>query len=185
MNNGEGRLVVISAPSGAGKSTVITRLLELRPELVLSISVTTRPRRRGEIDGESYFFVTRNQFNEMIKHGEFFEYAEYVGEYYGTPKKQILDCIKSGRDVLLEIEVQGARQIMEATTNAITIFLDTPSFGELERRLRSRGTDSEQKLAARLERARIEILSKSEYAHIVVNDDINRAAAEILSIIDT
>jgi guanylate kinase len=120
----------------------------------------------------------------MIERGEFFEYAEYVGEFYGTPKKPILECIESGKDVLLEIEVQGAQQIMAASPNAITVFLDPPSLEELERRLRGRGTDSEEKLAARLGRAQAELVSKSVYEYIVKSDDVDRAAREILSIID-
>ena len=180
----KGRLFIISAPSGAGKGTVIKRLLALRPELVYSVSVTTRLPREGEVEGVSYYFVTRERFNEMIDRRDFLEYAEYVGELYGTPKKPIFDCIEHGIDILLEIEVQGARQVMELDRKAVTIFIIPPSKEELERRLRGRMTESEEKLAARLQRACQEFEERIHYNHIVINDDVSRAAEEILTIID-
>lgn len=180
----KGRLVVISAPSGTGKSTVIERLRELLPELVLSVSATTRLPREGEAQGVAYYFVTRDQFRDMIAGGKFLEYAEFVGDFYGTPREPVLQCIEEGRDVLLEIEVQGAGQVMAVMPDAITIFIVPPDMGELERRLRGRGTDSEEKLEARLERAKAELERKNEYAYIVVNDDVARAAAEIAAIIN-
>jgi len=183
MISGEGRLIVISAPSGAGKSTVINHLMKLRPELVLSVSATTRPPRAGEEDGSAYHFVTREKFLDMIDKGEFLEYAEYVSEFYGTPIKPVKEYTGAGKDVLLEIEVQGAKQIMELEPDAVTIFLTVPSMEELERRLRVRGADSEEKLTARMEQARLEFPEKSNYKYIVVNDDINRAAKEINEII--
>ena len=179
-----GRLFVISAPSGAGKGTVIKQLQKLKPEIVLSVSATTRAPRPGEKDGISYFFVTRERFREMINQGELLEYAQYVGEFYGTPKNMIDSCIRQGNDVLLEIEVQGARQIMELRPEAVTIFIIPPDMDELERRLRNRKTDSEEKLAARLERARVELDEKHNYDYIIINDQVLRAAEEILSIID-
>ena len=184
MNN-RGRLFVVSAPSGAGKGTVIKELLKLKPDIYLSVSVTTRAPRTGETDGESYFFVTRERFEEMISHGQFFEYAEYVGEYYGTPKEPIFEAIERGRDVILEIEVQGAKQVMAVAPEAVTIFIIPPSMEELERRLRGRGTDSEEKLKKRLAMARRELEEKSDYDHIVVNDIAAVAAEEILTIIET
>ena len=185
MSRGKGRLIVISAPSGAGKSTVISCMLKLRPELVLSVSATTRAPRAGEIDGVAYRFISREQFLKMVDNGEFIEYAEYVGEYYWTPSKSVNDHLASGDDVLLEIEVQGARQIMELAPDAVTLFIIPPDMEELERRLRGRATDSEEKLAARLDRARTELMEKDRYKHIVVNDKVSRAAKEILSIIDS
>ena len=183
MTDTAGRLFVISAPSGAGKSSVIGLLLELRPELVLSVSATTRAPRVGEEDGKSYHFITGEEFRKMIQRGEFLEYAEYVGELYGTPALPVRQYIAGGRDVILEIEVQGARQIMEKAPDAVTIFIVPPDMEELERRLRGRGTESDEKLAARLNRARMELEEKSRYAHIVINDDIERAAREISLII--
>ena len=184
MSNKKGRLIVLSAPSGTGKDTVIGALLKARPELALSVSATTRPPRNGETEGVSYFFVTRKTFHEMIENKEFLEYAEYIGEYYGTPIKPIQKHIGDGKDVILEIEVQGARQVMQIQPEALTIFIVPPAMDELERRLRGRGTDNEEMLIARLERARLELEEKRNYAHIVVNDDVTRATEEILSIID-
>ena len=184
MSSSEGKLIIISAPSGAGKGTVIKRLIKMRPELVLSVSATTRAPRKGEVEGKSYYFVTRMRFIEMIENGEFLEYAEYVGEYYGTPVKPINEHVENGKSVLLEIEVQGARQIMALKPDALTIFIVPPDMVELERRLRGRGTDSEEKLAARLERARIELEEKNYYSHIVINDKVIRAAEEISTILD-
>ena len=180
----KGRLFVISAPSGTGKSTVINRLMKLCPELVLSVSATTRGPRPNETDGISYHFVSREKFREMIEKGELLEYAEYVGEFYGTPLKPLYENIGNGKNVLLEIEVQGARQVMELEPDAVTIFLVPLDIKELERRLRGRGTDSEEKLAARLERALLEFDKEKYYKHIVVNDDVTRAAKEILAIIE-
>jgi len=184
-NRERGRLFIISAPSGAGKGTVIRRLLELCPELSYSVSVTTRAPRDGETEGVSYFFVTHERFREMIEQGDFLEYAEYVGEFYGTPKLPIYESIDSGRDILLEIEVQGAKQIMAIDPGAVTMFIIPPSIEELERRLRGRRTESEEKLAARLKRACQELEEKVHYRHIVVNDDVSRAAMEILAIIES
>ena len=184
MISTKGRLFVISAPSGAGKDKLIKHLRQLRPQIVLSVSATTRAPRRGEVDGISYFFVTREQFCDMIEAGDFLEYADFIGEYYGTPKKPIYEYLENGNDVILEIEVQGARQVMSLDPDAVTIFIVPPDMEELERRLRFRGTDTEESLAARLDRARLELEEKEYYNHVVVNDDINRAVDEILSIID-
>ncbi|MCL2392390.1 MAG: guanylate kinase [Oscillospiraceae bacterium] len=184
MSEQKGRLFIISAPSGTGKGTVIERLRQLRPELYYSISATTRKPRDGEVDGVSYYFVDHERFRELISSDAFLEYAEYIGEYYGTPKSLIQDCIYYGKDILLEIEVQGARQVMALDPEAVTIFIVPPSLEVLEQRLRGRKTESEEKLHARLERARLELEEKSDYDFVVVNDDIDRAAEEILSIID-
>ena len=183
MDKGKGRLFVISAPSGGGKGTIIERILSVRPGLAFSVSATTRAPRAGEVDGVSYHFVERARFLEMIDNDEFLEHAQYVGEYYGTPAQPILDCIDGGRDILLDIEVQGARQVVSKMPDAVTIFIVPPSMEELERRLRGRGTDSGEKLLARLERARAELEQKDFYKYIVVNDVIERSAEEILQII--
>ena len=179
-----GRLFFVSAPSGAGKGTVIRHLLKLRPELVYSVSVTTRLPREGEAEGVAYYFVTKERFKEMIKNDDFLEYAEYVGEFYGTPRNPVNECIRKGIDVLLEIEVLGAKQVMAMAPEAVTIFIVPPSIEELERRLRGRRTESEEKLAARLKRAAQEIEEKTAFDHIIVNDEVSHAAEKILAIID-
>jgi len=183
MSGKQGRLFILSAPSGAGKGTVIRHLLELYPELSYSVSATTRQPREGERDGVSYYFITHERFRELIDTDAFLEYAHYVGEFYGTPKQPIDDCIHHGKDVLLEIEVQGAKQVMQKAPDAVSIFIVPPSMEELESRLRGRQTESEEKLKARLRRARHELEEKSHYDHVVVNDEVSRAAQEILKII--
>jgi len=184
MTEAKGRIFIISAPSGSGKGTVIDHLLKLRPGLVFSVSATTRAARPGEVDGVSYYFVTRDRFMQMIRDDEFLEYCRYVGEYYGTPEAPILENVGSGRDVLLDVEVQGAKQIRDKLPEAVAIFIVPPDMEELERRLRGRGTDSEEKLEARLKRARLELEMQGFYDHIVVNDHVERVAEEILSIIE-
>ena len=184
MNKRNGRLIVISAPSGTGKSTIINNIKQLRPDLEFSISATTRNPRNDEIHGESYYFVSRERFQEMIDQGELLEYACYVGEYYGTPKRPIYDHIEKGLDIILEIEVHGASQVRALDFDIITIFIVLPDKEELERRLRGRGTDSETNLQARLEQARLELEEQHHFSHVVVNDNHIRAAEEILSIID-
>jgi len=184
MCKSEGRLIIISAPSGCGKGTVIKRLLELNSNLCYSVSVTTRAPRVGETDGVSYHFISRESFLKMIEDNDLLEYAVYVNEYYGTPKQYILDNTKTGKDVILEIEVVGAKQVMENVPDAISIFLVPPSLEILERRLRGRGTDSEDKLKARLIKAEQELEEKDHYEHIVVSDEVERTAIEILSIIE-
>ena len=185
MKKKKGKLIIISAPSGAGKNTIIGCIRKIRPEIDLSVSVTTRTPRAGEVNGKSYHFVTREVFNEMIKAGEFLEYAEYIGEYYGTPIGPINESIKNGKNIILEIEVQGARKVMAIDPDAVTIFILPPDMAELERRLRGRGTDTEESLIARLKRAELELDERIHYDYVVVNDDYNRAAEEILSIFDT
>ena len=184
MNEKKGKLVVISAPSGTGKGTVINELLKLRPDYVFSVSATTRKPRPGETDGVEYQFISHERFNEMVENDEFLEHAIYVDEQYGTPVKQIKEKIESGTTVILDIEVQGAKQVMSKDIDALTIFITAPDMKELENRLRGRGTDSEDKIASRLERARQEIEEKHHYDHVVINDTASRAAGEILSIIE-
>lgn len=184
MINTTGKLVIISAPSGAGKSTVIREILRLHPEFEFSVSATTRPQRPHEADGREYYFITCEQFEERIANDEFFEWAQYVGNYYGTPEKPILEHLANGKTVLLDIEVQGAKQVMQKAPYAVSFFIVPPDMAELERRLRGRGTDSEEKIATRLERAKLELEEKGNYNHIVVNDVAERAAQEILEIIE-
>ena len=185
MGSIKGRLYIISAPSGTGKDTVIKLVLKERPDMAVSISATTREKREGEVDGSSYYFVSKEKFHEMVEQGEFLEYAEYIGEYYGTPVKPIHEHISAGRDCILNIEVQGAKQVMAVMPDAVTIFISPPDMKELERRLRIRGADSEDKLIARLERARVELEEKIYYEYTVINDNLKRAAKEVISIIDT
>ncbi|MCL2201589.1 MAG: guanylate kinase [Oscillospiraceae bacterium] len=184
MSDKKGRLFIISSPSGGGKGTVIGHIMDTEPELSLSISATTRKPREGEEHGVSYYFITKEQFEELAESGAFLEHAKYIDEYYGTPKSPIDDCIYYGRDVLLEIEVQGARQVMEQYPEAISVFIVPPDMQTLENRLRGRRTESEDKLKARLDTARTELEEKIHYNHVVVNDDAKRAAEEIMEIIN-
>jgi len=184
MSESKGVLVIISAPSGTGKGTVIDELLRRRPDFVFSVSATTRAPRPGEVDGVEYYFVTHERFREMIVADMFLEYAEYVGNYYGTPAGPVDECLRGGKTIILDVEVIGAKQVMSKKPEAVTIFIVPPDMTELENRLRGRGTDSEEKLGERLERARHELLEKSHYKHVVVNDNVSRAAGEILEIIE-
>jgi len=184
MSKPEGNLVIISAPSGTGKGTVIDELLKRRPDYIFSVSATTRTPRPGEVDGVAYSFITRDRFCEMIANDMFLEHAEYVGNFYGTPAGPVDGYLEDGRTVILDIEVQGAKQVIAKKPDALTIFIVPPDMRELENRLRGRGTDTEEKLEARLERARQELNEKYHYKYIVVNDNVSRAADEILEIID-
>ncbi len=184
MNNGEkGRLFVISGPSGAGKSTLVARLLERLDNVYFSVSATTREPRRGETDGKDYFFVSHDKFREMIAGGELLEYAEYVGNYYGTPAGPCDEMLSRGRDVILDIETQGAAQVMKLRPDAISMFIFPKSFEQLEERLRLRKTDSEEKILARLAQARIECRRAEMYKYIIINDRVETAADEVEAVI--
>ena len=184
MNDCErGKLIVVSGPSGAGKSTVIARLMREDPDVVFSVSATTRPPRAGEIEGKSYFFVTREKFQSMVENGDLLEHAEYVGNCYGTPKAPVLASLKAGKSVLFDIEVQGAAQIKAQCPEAILIFVVPSDFSQIEKRLRARGTDSEEKIQGRLMQARRECERATNYDYVVLNDDPDRAADEMRSII--
>lgn len=178
-----GTLVVLSGPSGVGKSTVITELLSERKDIYFSVSFTTRSPRSGEVDGVNYNFVGRSEFERMIQNGELLEYAEYVGNYYGTSLKVIQDYLDQGTDVLLDIEVQGAAKVKEKCPEAVLIFIFPPSLEELAHRLQSRNTDSEEAIAKRLERAREECGEIVKYDYLVVNDSVIAAVGEITSIL--
>jgi guanylate kinase len=179
-----GKLFIISAPSGTGKSTVIKRIMEIRKDLYFSISATTRPPRSGEEYGSSYLFVSHEEFEERIKKNDFLEHAEYVGNYYGTPKKPVMDQLMRGNDIILDIDVVGCRQVKKAMPEAITIFIIPPSLEELEIRLRTRNTDTEEKILKRLERAKTELAEKDTYDYVVINDKIDKAAQEIIEIME-
>lgn len=180
----QGELIVLSGPSGVGKSTVIANLLRERPDIHFSVSYTTRAPRIGEQDGVNYNFVSRNEFERMIADGELLEFAEYVGNYYGTSLKVIRDKLEQGIDVLLDIEVQGAAKVRQKCPEAVLIFIVPPSLDELSRRLYDRNTDASDVIEHRLNKAREECRESEKYDYIVVNDDINAASREIQSILE-
>lgn len=179
----KGLLIVLSGPSGAGKDTILHTLLQKSQDLRLSVSATTRNPREGEVDGRDYFFVTKEQFLSMRQNGEVLESAEYCGNYYGTPAKPIRNWMDAGSDVLLEIEVQGGGQIKQKCPDCVSVFILPPSVGELERRLRDRGTESEEAIQKRLQAARQEILQAKAYDYVVINDTVDNAVAAIQHIV--
>ncbi len=180
-----GRLFVVSGPSGSGKSTIARRVLSAIPaeKLVLSTSATTRPPRPGEEHGREYFFLDRDEFESRRGAGRFLESAEVYGRLYGTPAEPVRDALASGRDVILEIDVQGAEQVRDRVASAFRVFIDVPSLEELGRRLRGRGGDSEESIARRLASARVEIEAGARYDHRIVNDELDRAVEELARVI--
>lgn len=174
-----GKLIVLTGPSGVGKGTLLRIILQRHPELYLSISATTRQPRPGEIDGQHYYFVSRDKFNQMIAEDEFLEWAEYAGNYYGTPRGAVERQIQLGQSVILEIELVGARKIHKTFPSALRIFIMPPSLAELENRMRGRGQDSEEAIAKRLSRAKAEIEAANEFDIQIVNDDMEKALVAI------
>ena len=179
----KGQLIVLSGPSGVGKSTVIAELMGQRDNIYFSVSYTTRKPRVGEQDGVNYNFVDRAEFERMIADNELLEYAEYVNNYYGTSLKAIRDQLDAGHDVLLDIEVQGAAKVRERCPDALFIFIIPPSFEELSRRLHGRNTDSEDVIAGRLEKAKIEFREIPKYDYLVINDKVSNAVEELEAIL--
>ena len=178
----KGKLFVLSGPSGVGKGTICKKLLE-NIDLEISVSATTRNPREGEIEGVSYFFVNHDRFEDMIQKGEFLEHAEVFGNYYGTPKQKVLDKLAWGKDVLLEIDVQGAMQVKENYPENITIFVCPPSLATLKHRLAGRGTESEESLNQRIAKALTEIEMLKNYDYYIVNDELEDAVKNVKSII--
>jgi guanylate kinase len=180
---GRGSIIVISAPSGSGKSTLVKRLMASLPGLAFCVSHTTRKRRKGEKEGRDYFFVTREHFERMIAADDFVEWAEVFGNLYGTSNRQIDDTLKSGRDVLLDIDVQGHQQVRQRLPEAISVFVMPPSFRELTRRLRKRHSDSLQVIERRLAAARAEVSHWPEYDYLVVNDRLPPATRALAAVV--
>ncbi|MGI6053327.1 MAG: guanylate kinase [Clostridium sp.] len=181
----QGVLAVISGFSGAGKGTVMKALLERHDNYALSISATTRSPREGEVDGREYFFKTKEEFEQMIAGDELVEYAQYVGNYYGTPRAYVQASLEAGKDVLLEIEIQGAKKVREKFPEAVLVFITPPDAEELKRRLTGRGTESAEKIAARLSRAAQEASQMEDYDFILVNDTVDSCVEELHRLIST
>ena len=178
-----GKLFVVSGPSGVGKNTLLNAVVARSVHVRYSISATSRAMRPGEVDGKSYYFVTREQFEKLIADDALLEYAEYVGNYYGTLEAPVNEKLDEGFDVILEIEVQGAMQIKKKRPDAVMVFIAPPSFEELASRLRGRGTEDEAKVQKRLETAKGELEQKDRFDYVVVNDTVDRAVDEIKGIL--
>ena len=177
--NHKGLLIVISGFSGAGKGTLMKKLIENYDQYALSISMTTRAPREGEVDGREYFFSTREQFEDKIKQGGFIEHAQYCGNYYGTPKDYVEQQLNAGKDVILEIEIQGAMKVKEQFPDAILLFVMPPSIAVLHQRLIGRGTETEEVIAERLQRAEEEAVGIEEYDYIIINDNLDTCVKEL------
>ena len=183
MNSKMGNLIVFTGPSGVGKGTVVKELFQNLDNLIFSVSVTTREKRSGEEEGKNYFFRTNREFDELIQADKLLEWAEFVGNKYGTPKDFVFEKLKNGTDVFLEIEVQGALQVKEKFPEALMIFLLPPSLDELEARLRKRATEPEEKILLRLAKARDEMKYINDFDFSVINDSAERAGKELREII--
>ena len=174
-----GRLIVFTGPSGVGKGTLLRSLLTRRPDFMLSVSATTRAPRPGEIDGQDYYFLSREAFRQLIDQNALLEWAEFAGNCYGTPKAPVLEHIQQGDSVILEIELMGARQVRESFPNALQVFILPPSIEALEQRLRKRGQDEEPAISRRLARAQVEIEAASEFDIQIINDELASAVTTL------
>ena len=178
----KGRLVIISGPSGSGKSTIIRALMEQSPGAFFSVSATTRSIRPGEKHGVDYLFVSKEQFQDMIRRDGLLEWAEYVDNYYGTPAEPVLRKLQEGCDVFLDIETRGAKQVMAKFPEAVSVFVCAPSFAVIEERLRARGANTEEDIQKRLRKGRSECENAEMYTYLIVNDDREKAIAEAAAI---
>jgi guanylate kinase len=183
MNGAEAKVFVITGPSGVGKGTLIKKLLERFPNLALSVSATTREPREGEVDGRDYHFLTEEQFQERRDAGDFLEFATYSGNHYGTLNSELDRCLQKGRSVVLEIEVNGAGQVRAARPDSVQIFIAPPDPAVLRERLSGRGTDSAEAIDKRLKTAEQELDAQDDFNHLIVNDDLDKAAEELESIV--
>ena len=183
QNNKKGKLFVYAGASGVGKGTIMKELLKRNETIKLSVSATTRNPREGEVHGREYFFVTKDKFEEMINNNGFLEYAQYCDNYYGTPKDYVDEQLEKGYNVFLEIELQGAQNVLKLRPDAVSIFILPPSVEELERRLRDRGTETEEAILKRLSQAKVEMDHAKMYQYTVINDDLEIAIEEVLDIV--
>ncbi len=182
-NEGRGILFVVSSPSGGGKGTLIQRVLQQVPNLSYSVSYTTRAPRNGEVDGREYFFVTTEQFETMVAANEFLEWAHVHSKLYGTARQQVVREVSEGRDIILEVDVQGAASVRALLADAVSIFILPPSFEILKQRLQARGTDSPEELDLRLRNAPTELKDYAEFQYVILNDDLDRAANQMTAIV--
>lgn len=183
MAESKGKIIVVSSPSGGGKTTIVRKILEEFPEIIFSVSATTRPKRPDEKNGVHYFFLKEEEFLEKIKNNEFIEWERFYDYYYGTLKSFVIDNIKEGKTVLLEIDVKGALSVKKIFPEAILIFIDVPSFEELVKRLKKRKTESERDLQKRIDRAKMELSYKDKFDYIFVNQDLEEVTNQIKSLI--
>ena len=181
----KGGVFIVAGPSGSGKDTLFKELFKKRPDIKFSISSITRAMRVGEVEGEKYNFITREKFEDMLKNDELLEYNVYIGNYYGTPKAPVVAAIEKGEDILIEVDVNGAKSIREKMPEAVSIFIMPPSYKELKRRLSGRGTESDEVIEKRMHESLSEIARATEFDYIVVNDNIDEAVDDIIEIIES
>ncbi len=181
----KGGVFVVAGPSGSGKDTLFKELFKRKPEIKFSISSITRPMRVGEVEGEKYNFITREKFLNMLENDELLEYNEYIGNYYGTPKAPVIAAIEKGEDILIEVDVNGAKEICQKLPEAITVFIMPPSYQELKRRLSGRGTETQDLIDKRMKEAISEIARATEFDYIVVNDDLQVAVDDIIEVMSS